>query len=83
MINILFSINNLNLEHLNNLLEKEFILTFKTITWPSNLNSESGLCIDNIFLEIKLFHTKAIKLKTLFNDHYPLIFEIGQNKYLQ
>lgn len=71
----LIELDNLSNEFLNNFLEKGYSPNFQTITRPSFLNPNQGSCIDNIFSKIKSFLTKAIKLETLFNDHFPLFLE--------
>lgn len=74
----ILNLDNISQEHLNNLLEREYLPCFQTITRPSVTNPNQGSCIDNMFIKIKSFQTKSIKLENLFNDHYPLFLEIGK-----
>ena len=41
---------------------------------------KSGTCIDNIFVKTDFLITKAITLKILITDHYPLLLEIKHGK---
>ena len=74
------NLDNLNNEHLQNLLEKGYTPSFQTITRPSTSDPTVGSCIDNIYRKIKTITSKALKIDIPFNDHYPLILELGKNR---
>ena len=75
-INIL-ECNAISLDFINNLLEKRYFLGF---TRPSKEAAKSGTCIDNIFVKTDFLITKAITLKVLITDHYPLLLENKDGK---
>ena len=38
--------------------------------------TDSGICIDNIFIKTSSINAKTFKLMTLITDHYPLFIDI-------
>lgn len=72
----LLKLDSLCMDHLNNLLERGFKPSFRTITRPSIQNPNNGSCIDNVFTKINNIETKGFKYANLFNDHYPLFLSV-------
>ncbi|XP_024942340.1 uncharacterized protein LOC112494575, partial [Cephus cinctus] len=79
-INIL-DCNTISTEFLDNLLEKGFLPGITNTTRPSNITTEIGTCIDNIFIKTDFLDTKAITLMVPITDHYPLFLEIKNGKF--
>ena len=68
--------NNISQEFISNFLEKGFLPGFTETTRPYDLTSESGSCLDNMFIKTSTISTKTFKLKIPFPDHYPLFIDI-------
>lgn len=62
-------------------MEKGFKPGFRTITRPSDHNTNEGSCIDNIFIKTNSMDTKPFKYCNLFNDHYPLFLSIKKIRH--
>ena len=78
-MNIMDTSNCLNGDYLNNYLIADYKPLFTKITRPNDTNPNSGSCIDNMFLKCnnanknKLLEHKAIIIKQIFPDHYPIL----------
>jgi len=68
--------NTISQSFLNNFLENGFYPGFTDTTRPYNITTESGTCIDNIFIKTTTINTSTFKLLTLITDHYPLFINI-------
>ena len=68
--------NTISQNFLNNFLENDFYPGFTDTTRPYNITTESGTCIDNIFIKTITINTITFKLMTLITDHYPLFIDI-------
>ena len=68
--------NNISQIFLYNFLENGFYPGFTDTTRPYNITTESGTCIDNIFIKTISIDANTFKLMTLFTDHYPLFINI-------
>ena len=68
--------NTISQNFLNNFLENGFYPGFTDTTRPYNITTESGTCIDNIFIKTTTINTSTFKLLTLITDHYPLFIDI-------
>ena len=74
-INIMLQ-NNISQNFLYNFLENGFYPGFTNTTRPFNITTDSGTCIDNIFIKTSSINAKTFKLMTLITDHYPLFIDI-------
>ena len=68
--------NNISQNFLYNFLENGFYLGFTNTTRPYNITTDSGTCIDNIFIKTSSINAKTFKLMKLITDHYPLFIDI-------
>ena len=73
-INIMLQ-DNISQNFLYNFLENGFYPGFTDTTRPYNITTDSGICIDNIFIKTCSINT-TFKLMTLITDHYPLFINI-------
>ena len=71
--------NNISQNFLYNFLENGFYPGFTNTTRPFNITSDSGTCIDNIFIKTSSINAKTFKLMTLITDHYPLFIDIKKS----
>lgn len=68
-------------EFLNNFLENGFLPGFTSVTRPYDINTESGTCIDNIFIKTNNeIDTNTFKLSIPTPDHFPLFVNVKRSR---